>query len=120
MAYPGLPDPYADQLASKDSGIFRLDLETGKQELIISVAEIAGLGKIPGNSKEVKHYFNHLLFNTDGSRFVFLHRWAPSICRRSTKANGGAIRTHVSARKAEALSLTRRTAATADRCTSST
>jgi hypothetical protein len=22
-----------------------------------------------------KHYFNHLLFNTDGSRFIFLHRW---------------------------------------------
>jgi hypothetical protein len=22
-----------------------------------------------------KHYFNHLLFNTDGTRFEFLHRW---------------------------------------------
>jgi len=83
--YAGLPDPYADQLAPKDSGIFRLDLETGKQELIISVAEIAGLGKIPGNSKEAKHYFNHLLFNTDGSRFVFLHRWRYPNGRRLTR-----------------------------------
>ena len=22
-----------------------------------------------------KHYFNHLLYNTDGTRFIFLHRW---------------------------------------------
>jgi len=73
--YAGLPDPYADQLAPEDSGIFRIDMETGKQELIISLAEIARLGKIPGEHHGAKHYFNHLLFNTDGSRFVFLHRW---------------------------------------------
>jgi hypothetical protein len=73
--YAGLPDPCTDESAPKDSGIFRLDLETGKQQLIISIADIARLGKIPGEPKEAKHYFNHLLFNTDGSRFIFLHRW---------------------------------------------
>ena len=73
--YTGLPDPYAHDLAPKDSGIFRIDLETGRQVLIISIAQIAKLGKIPGNPKDAKHYFNHLLFNTDGSRFIFLHRW---------------------------------------------
>ena len=30
---------------------------------------------MPDDPKRAKHYFNHLLFNTDGSRFVFLHRW---------------------------------------------
>ena len=25
-----------------------------------------------------KHWFNHLLFNTDGTRFLFLHRWRPT------------------------------------------
>ena len=73
--YAGLPDPYADDLAPKDSGIFRIDLETGTQVLIISIAEVAQFGRIPGNPKDAKHYFNHLLFNTDGSRFIFLHRW---------------------------------------------
>ena len=73
--YAGLPDPYTNESAPKDSGIFRLDLETGKQQLIISIADIAKLGKIPGEPKDAKHYFNHLLFNTDGSRFIFLHRW---------------------------------------------
>jgi hypothetical protein len=73
--YAGLPDPYAENLAPKDSGIFRIDLESGKQNLIISIADIARFGQIPGNPKEPKHYFNHLLFNTNGSRFIFLHRW---------------------------------------------
>ena len=73
--YAGLADPHADDTAPKDSGIFRIDLETGSRELIISLAEIAKFGSIPGDPKDAKHYFNHLLFNTDGSRFIFLHRW---------------------------------------------
>ena len=73
--YAGLPDPYKDAAAPNDSGIFRVDLDTGSRELIISLADIAKFGQIPGNPKDAKHYFNHLLFNTDGSRFIFLHRW---------------------------------------------
>jgi len=78
--YPGLPDPHADDPAPNDSGIFRIDLDTGRRELIISLADIARFGRIPGDPKDAKHYFNHLLFNTDGSRFIFLHRWrAPGL-----------------------------------------
>lgn len=73
--YAGLPDPHAEDPAPKDSGIFRIDLDSGKQDLIISIADIARFGQIPGNPKDAKHYFNHLLFNPDGSRFIFLHRW---------------------------------------------
>lgn len=73
--YAGEPDPYADDPAPRESGIFHLDLETGKQKLIISIADIARFAKIPGQPKDAKHYFNHLLFNPGGSRFVFLHRW---------------------------------------------
>ena len=73
--YAGLPDPHKDTAAPKDSGIFRVDLDTGGRELIISIADIARFGQIPGDPKDAKHYFNHLLFNTDGSRFIFLHRW---------------------------------------------
>ena len=80
--YAGLPDPYTDEPAPKDSGIFRIDLKTGRRDLIISIADIARFGQIPGDPKDARHYFNHLLFsvgsprdNTDGSRFIFLHRW---------------------------------------------
>ncbi len=73
--YPGLPDPHADDPAPRDSGIFHIDLETGKSRLIISLADIARLGVIPDEQIGIKHYFNHLLFSPDGSRFIALHRW---------------------------------------------
>ncbi|UCG56174.1 MAG: hypothetical protein JSU70_15040, partial [Phycisphaerales bacterium] len=86
--YAGLPDPHADELAPKDSGIFKLDLETGRRQLIISIADIARFGKIPGEPRDAKHYINHLLFNTDGSRFIFLHRWRPRVDPRYKNVGG--------------------------------
>ena len=73
--YVGLSDPNTDELAPENSGVFRVDIETGKQDLILPLAEIASLGTIPRAEAGIKHYFNHLLFNTDGSRFIALHRW---------------------------------------------
>ena len=88
--YAGLPDPYGDDLAPKDAGITRIDLDTGEHELIVSLADIATFGQIPGDPKNAKHYFNHLLFNTDGSRFIFLHRWRPWDSEKR-KCTGGFI-----------------------------
>ncbi len=72
--YPGLPDPYTDKPAPKDSGIFRIDIETGRRDLIISIADVAKIPSPHINTTGAKHYFNHLLFNPNGSRFIFLHR----------------------------------------------
>ena len=73
--YAGVPDPYADQLAPSDTGIYRVDMQTGEQEMIISLGEIAALATSQANDGGRKHKFNHLLFSPDGSRFIFLHRW---------------------------------------------
>jgi len=77
--YNGIPDPNFDVLMPEDAGIWRMDMQTGEQKLILSFAQVARIpyaGKpetaIKPNSK---HWFNHLLFNTDGTRFWFLHRW---------------------------------------------
>lgn len=75
--YLGFPDPHADELSPEKSGIFRIDLETGKQDLIISLAEVARIPYPIADLGKKKHYFNHLLVNPDGTRFEFLHRWAP-------------------------------------------
>jgi hypothetical protein len=84
--YLGIADPYQDQLAPKESGVFRVDLETGKQELIIPVARIAALPYPRGDLSKAKHWFNHLLVNPDGSRFEFLHRWkAPNERSHTTR-----------------------------------
>jgi len=73
--YAGLPDPHAGQLAPEPTGLWRMDLQTGKQQLLISFADAARIAYPGGYSNGAKHWFNHLLFNTDGSRFLFLHRW---------------------------------------------
>jgi hypothetical protein len=73
--YAGLPDPYTEYPAPKNSGIFHLDLETGRQKLIIPIAEVTKIPNPHADLTGAKHYFNHLLFNPDGSRFIFLHRW---------------------------------------------
>jgi len=73
--YTGLPDPHGDELAPADSGIFGVDLESGRAELIVSLAQIAKIPYPNGNLSAAKHYFNHLLISPDGSRFEFLHRW---------------------------------------------
>ena len=83
--YNGLPDPNADDDAPHDSGIFHVDLQTGEAKLIISLKQISETGRIPNPEPGIKHYFNHLLFNPDGSRFIALHRWRYPDGKRLTR-----------------------------------
>ncbi|MEZ6047527.1 MAG: hypothetical protein R3C11_18495 [Planctomycetaceae bacterium] len=83
--YSGFPDPYAHELAPSETGIFHVDFATGISRLIISLEQIAGMGTIPDEQPGIKHYVNHLLYNTDGSRFLFLHRWQYPEGHRKTR-----------------------------------
>ncbi len=72
--YEGIVDPYGQQKVTDRDGIYRLDLETGEHQLVISLARMLDIA--PQDSmKESLHWFNHLLFNPSGDRFIFLHRW---------------------------------------------
>jgi hypothetical protein len=80
--YAGLPDPNREVLAPEDAGIWRIDLHSAEQTLIFSFADAARLASPPlegvpqpDDWAGAKHWFNHLLFSPDGSRFIFLHRW---------------------------------------------
>jgi hypothetical protein len=73
--YVGLADSHADDLAPKDSGVFRVNLDGGEPKLILSLADIA---RIPHQGVVLEkrwHYFNHLLIAPDSKRFIVLHRW---------------------------------------------
>jgi len=73
--YAGPADPWEDEPAPDQDGIYWMNLETGENRLIISLAQILTIA--PDESmKGAKHWFNHLLFNPAETRFVFLHRWA--------------------------------------------
>ncbi|MDE0863693.1 MAG: hypothetical protein OSA98_07890 [Rubripirellula sp.] len=84
--YTGIDDPHGDDPAPQDSGIVHIDLVTGKVNLVLSLADIARLGEIPNQQLGIKHYFNHLLFSPDGSRFIALHRWRYPDGSRLTRA----------------------------------
>jgi len=74
--YAGPADPRRSVGAPDDSGIWRLDMRTGERTLIFSLADAAKVPQPGGFGEGPKHWFNHLLVNTDGKRFVFLHRWS--------------------------------------------
>ena len=65
----------------EDDGIYHLNLETGESRLIISFSQIAAWHPEPGMG-ETGHWFEHLVWNPDDTRFLFLHRWQPASEKR--------------------------------------
>ena len=63
-----------DLLKLENDGIFRVDLEKNKQELIISLGELAvyELNNLP---VDTLHKVNHLMISPAADKFVFLHRY---------------------------------------------
>jgi hypothetical protein len=72
-------DPWKLVRMPADTGIWRMDVATGRQRLLFSVADAAQLPFTGPSASAFKpdsvHWFNHLLCNTDGTRLFFLHRW---------------------------------------------
>jgi hypothetical protein len=72
--YCGIPDPYFDDLAPEKTGIWHMDLTTGRRQLILPFRQIASVPYKVADWTGSKHKVNHLLVSPDGSRFIFLHR----------------------------------------------
>jgi hypothetical protein len=77
--YTGIADPNKEVLAPDSAGIWKMDMNTGEQKLLFTLADalkIPFTGRADAAFKVTsKHWFNHLLCNTDGTRLFFLHRW---------------------------------------------
>jgi len=63
--------------APDDAGVYKMDLKTGVSEMIISYAQIATLPRTRGSVADNFQWFNHLLINPSGTRFIFLNRSRP-------------------------------------------
>jgi len=72
--YLGVLDPWREEKAPKEDGIYLMDLRTGEYTLIISLAQMAAF-RPRVDMEGCVHWFNHLLFSPDDRRFIFLHRW---------------------------------------------
>ena len=72
--YNGPIDAWADDPHPAEDGIYWMDLDTGENRLVVSIDQIVGI-RHDETMDGASHWFNHLLWNTDDTRFLFLHRW---------------------------------------------
>ena len=89
--YAGIPDPYENIKAPEDIGLYRIDLKRGKSVMLFSLSELAAIPHMGTTVEDNFHWFNHLLVNTDGTRFTFLHRWRKEITDRQKMAGSGFV-----------------------------
>lgn len=94
--YDGLADPDVADPAPEDSGVWKVDLATGKSELILSLADAAAIAWGIGDSQlrvpdSAWHYFNHLLVSPDSKRFIVLHRYRPSFDPKTLAFKGNFV-----------------------------
>ena len=72
--YQGVVNPRWDGPLPEGDGLFRMDLATGDVALVVPSAELVEFAPI-ASMAGAKHYLEHAMYNSDGSRFCFLHRW---------------------------------------------
>lgn len=77
--YAGIPDPNRDVKIPKNTGIWRMELGSGAVRQIVSLEQAAAVPNINDDVQGARHWFNHLLVNTDGTRICFLHRWRDGV-----------------------------------------
>jgi hypothetical protein len=87
--YASVADPDEKVKASAETGLYTMDLVSGENKMLFSLADIASIPY--QEKKDIRgywHWFNHLLVNTDGSRFTFLHRWREHSLAERPTGNG--------------------------------
>lgn len=89
--YAGIADPFELVKSPKEIGLYKIDLKTGVQKFLFSLADIAAIPHQGVSVSDNFHWFNHLLINTDGTRFTFLHRWRTERTDRQKMATGGFV-----------------------------
>lgn len=72
--YGHLADETKGQSVPENDGIWLVDLDTSRRDLLISVTEVAAYQPLE-SMKGAVHYFNHLSFSPSGGRFLFFHVW---------------------------------------------
>ena len=82
--YEGVADPWADEAAPSEDGVWTIDLESGRAELALSLGEIVEMDPDASMAGQT-HWLNHAQINTDGTRVAVLHRWQPSEGPRQTR-----------------------------------
>ena len=73
VGYANDRDPATLPIAPEDDGLYRIDLASGRADLVVSHAQAIHAAALPEPPSGLV-WFNHVMFNTDGSRVMFLCR----------------------------------------------
>ncbi len=97
--YVGIEDPYRNQWAPDNIGIWKMDINTGEVRMILSLREMANIiypGALPSDTIGRTLYFFREGFNPSGSRFIAFVKDATKDTTRtdgfSMNLEGGDIR----------------------------
>jgi hypothetical protein len=63
-------------------GMYLIDMETGTEKLLFSIADVAELIDNEPSMRGAFHFFSHTIFSPSSKRFVFLHRWTRGDVRK--------------------------------------
>ena len=74
--YMSVANPDYDVSILESDGIFEVDLEKNTVKRIVSIRDVLEIDA-DKNFPELKHWFEHIMINPSGTKFVFLHRFAP-------------------------------------------
>jgi len=72
--YVALDDETEGDLAPVSDGLWRIDMDSGGDELLFSISDIAKI-RPQDTMKGAEHYFNHICVNPTGNRLLFFHIW---------------------------------------------
>lgn len=75
VGYAGGRDRTAGSLRPEDDGVWTIDLTTGKTVLVLSHAAAMACAPAPEYGRDHPVFFNHTLYNPDGSRFLVFLRY---------------------------------------------
>lgn len=89
--YVGIPDPYQEEKAPDQLGLYKMDLQTGATEMLLTIDELAHIPHLGEDVSDNWHWFNHLLVSPDSERILFLHRWRPEILETQVMARTGFV-----------------------------
>ncbi len=64
--------------APADDGIWRMDIETGAHELILSLRELREFSPLKSMDRAI-HWVTHMEISPNASRFLFIHRWSERV-----------------------------------------
>ena len=83
--YQSIENKECDLSIVPGDGIYRLEIDTNKLDLLISIEKIAALEMDFSFSSNCSHWVEHIMINKEGTKFVFLHRFSYPGCERRTR-----------------------------------